>query len=242
MNATAHKVSIVLVGEFNPDDFLPNNLLEGKVIAKKSAESASITVLVPKQTVQFKLNWAELLVVQNRIQITSLEAPHIRACDLVLKVLRELALNSTVSQFGINVDHNHDFGTFEARNNFGRKIAPPEVWGSWGQILLASMTGDECGTSLQGGVMGVHMRKPFADKDGLTGWRDVIVVPSENIKTGISIRSNHHHQLTSIDPEAEKSEQPLSADAATSFLLTALSNRFEKSIADAVSIFEGVIA
>lgn len=241
MSATTHKVSIVLVGEFNPDDFLPNNLLEGKVIAKKTAESVTITAMMPSQTVQFKLNWAELLVVPNRLQVTSLEAPHIRICDLVLKALQELAPKSNVSQFGINVDLTHDFGTFEKRNDFGRKISPPEVWGSWGQMLLASMTGEECGTSMQGGLMGLHMRKPFMEKDGVTGWRDVIVVPSADIKTGVSIRSNHHHQLTNIDPDAEKSEQ-LSEDKVTSLLLTALSNGFEKSIADSISIFEEVLA
>jgi len=192
--------------------------------------------------VQFGLGWAELLVTPNRFQISSLEAPHIRICDLVLKALGDLAPNSTVTQFGINVECHYDFGSNEARNVFGRRIAPPEVWGPWGQTLLESMTGKDSGTSLQGGVLNVHMRKPFAE-DGLYGWRDVVVGPSLEIPkmTGVLIRTNHHHQLTNTDPDADKSEQPSPEGKSTSFLLTALSNRFEKSIEGALSIFEGVI-
>lgn len=241
MNVTTFKVSLVLVGEFKPDCFLPNKLGEGKVISKKAAESASIIALLPTQTVQYDLSWAVLGVYRNKLQIASSEAPHIRICDLVLKALGDLAPDSTVSQFGINVEHHHDFGSFEARNEFGCRIAPPEAWGSWGQTLRASMMGEDCGTSLQGGVMSVHMRKPFAEGI-LTGWRDVIVEPSPEIKTGIYVRSNHHHQLTNLDPEAEKLEPSLTVDEATSFLLAALSNRFEKSVEDAVSIIEGVIS
>lgn len=239
MSATALKVSLVLLGEFKPDNFLLHKLAEGRVISKKVAESASVIALLPMQTVQYDLGWAILTVVRNKFQIISSEAPHIRICDLVLKALGDLAPDSTVSQFGINVESHHDFGSFKARNEFGCRIAPPAAWGSWGKTLQASMEGDDCGTSLQGGAMSVHMRMPFAE-GGLTGWRDVVVEPSPDIKTGVYIRSNHHHQLTSPDPEAEKSEQSLSTPEATSFLLTALSNRFEKSIEDAVSIFDGV--
>jgi len=241
MSATTLKVSLVLLGEFKPDSFLLDKLAAGKVISKKVVESASVIALLPMQTVQYDLSWAMLAVYRNKFQIISSEAPHIRICDLVLKTLGDLAPDSTVSQFGINVEHHHDFGNFEARNEFGCRIAPPEAWGSWGQTIRASMMGEDCGTSLQGGVMSVHMRKPFAEGI-LTGWRDVIVEPSPEIKTGICVRSNHHHQLTNLDPDAEKLEPSLTADEATSFLLAALSNQFEKSVEDAVSIIEGVIS
>jgi hypothetical protein len=242
MNAITTGVSIVLAGQFAPDDFHPNKLADGRVIAKKVAESASITALLPMHTLQFKLSWADILVQENRFQVTSIEAPHIRICDLVLKALGDLSPSSTVFQFGINVDRHYDFGSVDARNEFGKRIAPPDAWGPWGREMLDSMTGEHKGTSLQGGVLTVHMRQPFVE-DGLTGWRDVVVVPSSEIpnNTGIFIRSNHHHQLTKLDSSPELSTQPSLNRKDTSFLLATLSSRFEKSVEDALSIFEGVI-
>lgn len=243
MNPKITSVSIVLIGQFKPENFLPDQLAEGKVITQKAAKSASFIALLPTQTVHFRLDWAELLVLQNQIQIISLEAPHIRICDLILKALGDLAPNSTVSQFGINVDCHYDLGSINARNSFGRRIAPPEAWGPWGQTLLASMTGEHSGTVLQGGVTSVQMKQPFAE-DGVTGWRNVVVGPSPNIEsnTGVMFRTNHHHQLTSLDLEAGETEGKAYEGNGTSFLLTALSNRFEKSIEDAFSIFEGVLS
>ncbi len=240
MGATT-KVSIVLIGEFNPDNFLPKKLAEGGVISSKYAESASIIALLPGQTTQVNLGWAELAAYKDKLQVSSVEAPHIRICDLVMKALSDLSPHSTVSQFGINVQFDHDFGNFADRNDFGCRIAPPEAWGAWGQKLRASMTGKECGTPLQGGAISVHMRKPFVADEGVTGWQDVIVTRSVEHKTGITILSNNHHQLVSLDPDVEEKRKSLSDEEATSILLRALSSRFEKSIEEAISIFEGVI-
>lgn len=90
--------------------------------------------------------------------------------------------------------------------------------------------------------MSVHMRQPFVE-DRLTGWRDVVVVASTEVSnnTGVFIRSNHHHQLTNLDPDSEVSTQPSQEGKDTSFLLSVLSTRFEKSVDDSLSIFEGVI-
>lgn len=234
-------VSLVLLGSFNPDNFLPKKLAEGKVITSKMADSALVVALMPTQTIHFNLGWAEIMVLQNRFQITALEAPHIRACDFVLKALQDLATDSIVSQFGINVSCHYDLESGDARNNFGRRIAPPEVWGHWGQTILESMGNEERGTFLQGGVMNVQMRKPFA-QDGVNGWRAISVTPSIEVpnNTGVLLQSNHHHQVISIDPDADETDVPKKEQ--TSMLLTALSDHFEKSIEDAFSIFEGVLA
>src|SRR5450759_943091 len=194
MNATT-KVSIVLIGEFNPDNFLPKKLAEGGVIPNKIAESASIIAFLSGQITQFNLGWVELAAYKTKLQVSCAEAPYIRICDLVMKALNDFSPQSTVSQFGINVEFNHDFGNFVDRNKFGCRIAPPEAWGAWGQVLRASMTGKECGTPLQGGAMSVHMRKPFEVDEGVTGWQDAIVTRSSQYKTGITISCNNHHQM-----------------------------------------------
>ena len=124
MNVTRTSVSIVLVGQFQPDNFLPGKLADGKVIPRKVADAATLVTLLPSQTTHFKIDWAELLVLTNRFQVVSLEAPHIRICDLILKAIGDLAPGSTVSEFGINVDCHYDLGTADARNELGRRLAP----------------------------------------------------------------------------------------------------------------------
>lgn len=244
MSGVITSVSLVLVGQFDPDNFFPEKLAKGKVIGQKAADSASYIALMPTQTVHFKIGWAEIVVAQNRLQVISLEPPHIRICDFVLKALGELAPSSTISQFGINVDCHYDLGSVDARNNFGRRIAPPEMWGAWGHSLLESMTtGEHKGTYLQGGVVNVQMRQPFSE-GGLNGWLNVAVGPSQDIPNhcGILFRSNHHHQVASIDPAADESAKQMSDGEATALLLAALSSGFDKSLDDAFSIFEGVIS
>lgn len=239
MKATKTSVNIVLMGQFKPESFLPNALVEGNVITEKAAKSASILALMPSQTLQFRLDWAELMVLPERFQITSLEAPYIRICDFALKALLDLAPNSTVSQFGINVIGHYDLGSTDARNNLGRRVAPPEAWGTWGQTLLESMNGEHRGTILQGGMLNVQMKQPFS-KDGVNGWRTVGLSSSLEIpnNTGVLLQTNHHHQVASLDPE---DKGPFAGNA-TTVLLAALSSSFEKSIEDAFSIFDGVLS
>ena len=240
MSATT-KVSIVLIGKFNPDNFLPQKMADGGVIPKKHAESASIIALLSGQIIQFNLGWAELAAYKDKLQISCVDAPHIRILDLAMKALSDLSPSSTISQFGINVEFNYDFGNFADRNNFGRGIAPPEAWGAWGQELIETMTGRECGTPLQGGAVSLHMRKPFVADEGVNGWQDIIVTRSAVYKTGITIFSNKHHQMVSLDPDVDEERKSLSDEETTSILLRALSSRFEKSIEEANDIFKGVI-
>ena len=243
MKLVKSTVNLVLLGSFNPDSFLPKKLAEGKVITSKMANSASLIALMPTQTVHFILEWAEILVLQDRLQITSLEAPHIRVCDFVLKVPQDLAINSTVSQFGINVVCHYDLESVDARNNFGKRIAPPDVWGAWGQKISESMSNYEKGTYLQGGVINVKFRKPF-NHDGINGWLDISVTPSPEVpnNTGVLLQSNHHHQVLSIDPDADADKIVVSDTEQTSTLLKSLSDNYEKSIEDAFSIFKEALS
>lgn len=244
MNAAITRINIVLLGQFKPDNFLPNKLAEAKVISQKAAESASITMLIPKQSVQFKLDWFELDVLESRLTIHSSVAPYIRICDFVLKALGEMAPDSRVTQFGINVDCHYDLGSADARNSFGRRIAPPEPWGTWGKSMLDSMSGENKGTFLQGGMINLTMRQPFVESDGLTGWRDISVKasPEVSVKSGVMFSSNHHHQIKSIAPDGSKTVEPTYDAKTSTFLLDALYSRFEKSIDDAITIFGEVLA
>lgn len=235
------KISLVLIGQFNPDNFMPEKLAEGKAIAKNEAAKAKLITLVPKQSVQYTLSWVEITATSNRLQFSSLEAPYIRVCDLAIKTLRDLYPESSVIEFGINVDCDFDFISAEARNNFGIKIAPPNPWGAWGSELLKSMSDERVGTELQGGVLNQQMRLPFSS-DGVYGWRDVVVGPSLEIpnQLGVLMRSNHHHQVKELNPDSDGFNTALSRDESTDRLLTHLAATFDDSVDQALTIFSEV--
>lgn len=246
MEPAITNINIVLIGKFKPDNFMPSALAKSKVISQKAAELASFVSLIPQQLVSFKLDWSMIEVTTNRFVIYSVEAPHIRICDAVLKALRETDPDSIVSQFGINVDCHYDLGSPDARNDLGKRLAPPEAWGEWGAKILETMDGKYKGTPLQGGMMNILMRHPFVHETGLTGWRDVTVAASASLQSrgGVLCRSNHHHQIKSLVPAEGEAEiaEPTYDSKTTELLLSALAARFEKSIEASISIFEGVIA
>lgn len=250
MKAESPSVSIVLLGKFKPSSFLPDKLIDAKLIPKKLAESVSYVTLIPDVQVQFKLAWGEILVVRDRFQVSSSEAPYIRVCDFVVKALTDLASDSKVHAFGINREAHYNLGSNDARNEFGTRIAPPEAWGSWGKKLRDSQTGTAKGTSMQGGVINIQMRLPFL-ADGITGWLDITAAPSGLIEnsSGVHFRANHHHQAISRILQAEMTGEKLrdvpeaeNPSDVTARLMALLSECFENSLAESESIFEGVIS
>lgn len=250
MKVESPSVSVVLLGRFRPDNFLPHKLADAKLIPPKVAESVSYTTLIPGIHVQFKFAWGDFMVVQDRFQISTSEAPYIRVCDFAVKAISDLGADATVTAFGINRDGHYDLGSIDARNDLGTRLAPPEAWGSWGQKLRQTMTGEAKGTAMQGGVIHIQMRHPFLD-DGITGWLDITAAPSGVIADhrGVYFRANHHHQATPRASQgevvAEKQSDIMVGEKpsdVTTRLLARLLDRFESSIAESESIFEGVLA
>ena len=170
-HAESASVSVVLLGRFNPDKFLPENLLAGKMITKSVASAISITTLLPGQTIQLKFALGDLLVAQDRFQLVTKDAPYIRIADFAIKAVAELASDSVVTAFGINCESEFHLLSVDARNDLGIKLAPPGAWGKWGDSILKSMQDERKGTRLQGGVMFLQLRELFEEGD-VNGWLD----------------------------------------------------------------------
>ncbi len=239
MQADFTSATIVLLGKFKPDVFLPEVLSSARVISKSEAKVAKFRALLPDAAVHLELSWGELLVTKDRVQVSTTEAPYVRICDFVIKALHDMETESAVSAFGINLESHFNLGSINARDNLGRRIAPPEAWGNWGSEILKSM---QSKSPLRGGMMHLQMRMPFVE-DKVAGWMDVFAGPSERIpnNTGVFFRTNHHHQ--SPKQEASGAEKTQSAPTRTNplTLLDSLAERFDASIDRAVNIFNGVL-
>lgn len=241
MAAVRASITIVMIGSFTPADFLPSRLADAKVLSTNDADSASYVALLPNQVVHFTFNWGELLVAGDRLQLSVMEPPYIRAVDFVLKALNEVSPKSIVTSFGINTDCHYDLQSADARNAFGVRMAPTGPWGAWGTRIAETMKGPQKGTRLQGGALLLQMHLPFADDEcKIYGHRNVAVGPSTVIttNTGVQFQSNHHHQAVPTgEDNGDRSDKPL-MEARTNALLTALHDRFESSVDEGFAIFE----
>ena len=223
-----------------PAKYAPNTLAEAKVLSNKDGELANYKVLLPGTVLQYQLPWAEVMVAQDRIQVTATEAPFVRICDFVTKAFHDRPAGSFVTQFGINLESHYEFESMEARDAFARNIAPPQAWGAWGQELLNSMKGPD---ATHGGVTLLQLRRPFVE-DKVTGWLDVYVGPSARIQKakGVFLRTNHHHQIPLLSSEAEEAGNAAPTTADPLALLEILAARFDESIAAAQKIFSDVLS
>lgn len=232
--------TIVLLGKFTPDAFLPNALGEAKVISKKDAKLATLRTLIPGTVVNFALLWCELLVSTDRLQIGTAQAPYVRISDVVVKALKDVRGESRVTAFGINVESHFDLGSISARDVMGSRLAPPKEWGKWGEEILESMRTASPGT--HGGMVSLQMRKPFTE-ERVAGWLDVVVGPSPIIpdNSGVFFRTNHHHQVPVKLADTDENQDSRQAGVEPLALLDALAERFDASILSAENIFNCVI-
>lgn len=240
MKPDSSQVSLVLLGRFNPDDFHPKKLKDASVITIGDAEVVDYVVLIPGQTLQFKLSWCEFLVVPDRLQIVVYEAPYIRACDFVLKAINDMAPKSVVRAFGINKDAHYDLGSIKARNELGVKLAPPSRWGDWGKRIEDDIQNKLNKAENHGGVLSIHMRDVFTE-GSIAGHLDVTVGPSNKIQNdrGVSFKFNHHHAIDTV--QLPTSDSNIVLAEITTKLLSMISERFDASVNRADEIFEGVL-
>ena len=81
-------VSVILLGDFNPAIFTPAWFALHGLLPKGAADRADLKVAHP-QTTSFTADWLQLNVLVDRFSAETTQAPHIRLCDLVVRVFRE---------------------------------------------------------------------------------------------------------------------------------------------------------
>jgi hypothetical protein len=234
MRSQSTNVTVVLLGAFQPESFLPSALADANVVSRSEANAAKMRALLPGTALEVDLLWGQLAVTQERFQAGAREAPYVRICDLTIKALRDIEAESSVTAFGINVESHFDLGSPSARNVIGCSLAPPDAWGQWGREILVKMKESSGMVNLlHGGMVNLQMRQPFRE-ESISGWMDVYVGPSQRIpnESGVFFRTNHHHQFLA----ESRPPQP------SLVLLEELGERFDASVQAAESIFIDVLS
>mgnify|MGYP001560918082 CR=1 FL=1 len=155
------------------------------------------------------------------------------------KALYEFRTPPVVTAFGINFECHYRLADMKTRDALGKRLAPPQEWSEWGAKIEEAMDNPE---PTHSGMLLVQMRHRF-EEEKLAGWRDVSVGPSPRIEgaTGVYFRTNHHHQFAKRTEDEDKPLERQDDKPNGMFLVDVLAERFDASIAEAESIFRGVL-
>jgi hypothetical protein len=189
-------VQVVLVGDFNPAIFTPAWFALYRLLPESVASSAKLEVAHPQAT-KFTADWLHLEVTVERFVVHTLQAPHVRVRDLVVRVFREHLYHTPLKALGINRNVHFRVRNLTERDRIGRTLAPVEPWGTWGHDLGLDGT--------RGGMTSLRMSqlepngRPSGDKINVT------VEPSARIgegRTGVFVNVNDHHVIDETGPRA----------------------------------------
>ena len=163
-------VSIVLLGSLNPRIFTPDWFARHGLISGEESDKADIQI-IHRHITQFRADWLDILVEDERFQSNTAEAPYTRLHDLVVRTFRDFLLHTPLTKLGINRDAHFNVGRQEVRDRIGHTLAPPEAWGEWGAKVMAGQ-GDR-----HGGMVSLSMQQRDLD-DRPKGYIEAKVAPS----------------------------------------------------------------
>ena len=217
-------VSVVLLGSFNPAIFTPAWFALHEILPRGVAENADLQV-AHSQVTAFSTEWLQLQVTSDRFLAETLQDPHVRVRDFVIRVFGELLSHTPVTALGINRDVHFRAPNAAARDRVGRMLAPVEPWGAYADLL--QLGGD------QSGMVSLSMRQSQPEGRPQGGQINVKVEPSGRIgdgRLGIYVQVNDHYETdaTVADGRAQ--------------LLGFLEEGFELSIRRADGIVDHVMA
>ena len=216
--------SIVLVGQFNPAIFHPA-WFKDKNVEPNIQESEIKLQVVHNDVSNFSIDTRKYHVQRDSFRIETSSAPWILIADITRQIFGEYLVHTPIRTFGVNRNVHFRLNSFEARTRLGRRLAPIDVWGDFGEEINGASS------ELTGGMRSLTMmrksREPSVRID-----TNVKVEPSVKIdaRKGVYMNVNFHHDLENL-PNAYGSETAIQI----------LSERFEIHMAEAETIFNNIM-
>lgn len=226
-------VSVVLLGTFKVSDFELDQIRSVKALSENDLEQAHYDELLREHIVGVTFPWGKLQALTDRLNVEVANAPFVRGPDLLLKLLRDASPASTVTKFGINLTCHYRYDSIEARDAFAVRLAPPNVWGWFGDEVEKSFKERD---DKHGGLMRITMRQA-APGDRSKGWIDVTVEPSRLFgNQGVAITINDHYEVS-----VEEAESLRSPRAISEVLLSMVEGCFDNSVERSFRICDAVL-
>ena len=173
--------SIMMVGSFNPSIFQPHWLATKGLIRTEEAEAATIAI-IQEQVADFKTEWFQMQVLQNRFLIHTLDATHYSPVRDLAAGIFSLLSHTPISRIVIGRAFHFKMESTDDWHRVGNALAPKEFWNPLIDLAgLRSMT-------IQGRRKGVD--------DGLLF---VKTEPSVPVKDGVFIEVTEEHKLSEGD-------------------------------------------
>ena len=186
--------AVVLVGNFNPKIFTPAWFALHGLLPRKVADNADLTV-AHQQVVMFNVDWFRLEVTADQFSVETVQAPHIRIHDLVVRVFKEHLHHTPLTAFGINRNVHFQVDSLAVRDRLGRTLAPVEPWERWGREL--GLDGEH------GGMTSLKMTQFDPEGRPAGGRINVTVEPSNRVgdgRTGVYVAVNDHYAIGNSEP------------------------------------------
>lgn len=193
------EVDVVVLGAFNPAIFTPAWFALHGLLPSRAADSTEVGIVHPQVT-EFTFDWLHLQATAERFSAATSQAPHVRVCDLVVRVFRERLPHTPLQGFGINRRVHFRVRGLAERDRIGRTLAPVEPWGRWGADL--GPDGDH------GGMTSLTMSQLDPPGRAAGGRINVTVEPSNRTgdpRSGVYVGVNDHYPIDETDPTTGRS-------------------------------------
>ena len=188
-------MSIVLLGDFDPQIFEPAWFGKNELIRPREADEADVKI-VHHEVAEFGLDWVVLRVTRERFAVdTSQDAFFEASRDLVLGTF-ELLDQIPLKAMGINMHEHRRMNSTDAWRQFDHAFAPKRRW----RDLLS-----------EPGIADLTMQG--VRTDGYKGYVQVSVQPSWRITDGVFLYVNDHYATV-----GESAADPAGASAAMEIL------------------------
>ncbi len=179
-------LAIVANGSFNPAIFHPAWLAKEGIITADEDAAAEIEI-VHSEIARFNFSGVSIDVQSERFVIKMDVEPFVRAADLFYLIFGEKLPHAPVRSVGINFIAHASLGSFDQRQRFGRRLAPIEAWGPFGERM------ERKERSKTGGFSTLVMRASY-EEFGESGAVNVTIQPSTRVANdaGVFISVNNH--------------------------------------------------
>ncbi|KQV27560.1 hypothetical protein ASC97_04045 [Rhizobium sp. Root1203] len=155
--------------------------------------------VIHSEIADFMLSDLRFTVERNRITLRSMVHDMELLVAIFQQMFGEVLGHTPIWAYGVNLERHVDFGSFEKRNELGRRLCPLEPWGDWAKDF------ENKNPKMNGGMSTVSMKKQLSLEPEAY---EIFTIQPSNAKemdqSGVFFgMNNHFSQVTGKDKTDE---------------------------------------